>query len=62
MRKAWWKRKKFWGVVITWIVSMFGHKVGLEPDSVITIATGVGAMTGLEAITDIVGAARGEGR
>ena len=59
MRKPWFKRKKFWGVVVTWLVSMFGGHVGLEPDQVITVATGFGAMTGLEAITDIIGAARG---
>ncbi len=59
-RKRWWKSKKFWGVVLTWAVSMFVHKVGMDPDQCITVATGIGAATGVEALNDIIGAARGE--
>jgi len=57
-RKRFWRSKKFWGVVLTWVVSMFGHKVGMEPETCITVATGIGAATGLEALNDIIGAAR----
>lgn len=58
-RKPWWKSKKFWGVIGTWLVSAFGHKLGLEPDTCITIASGIGAATGIEVLNDVIGALRG---
>ena len=58
-RKPWWRRKKFWGMIIGCLSGFFGERVGLDPELARSVAMSAGTYVAYETGLDLTESLRG---